>query len=396
MQIEQKEEELLIPSLNFVDTSIIHWNLIRQGSLPLILSQHVYKTNTYIVFLKQHQVLIHNMFRLFSLEPLSHFWRFVQYGMDLYDALQPLHFLCKMSGVATFSLNTRNVPQKRKYFVLLRDKILTSIVATTILSLGFADLSQTFRFNNIKDVSRVLTRSGYIFNSLIILTAMYLRKERVIDTIEEIIFVERQLERITNSTICYKKTRRSTLISVSGYAASLLVYTACRLFYQRSLIALYLCYYYNFFIMSASSISFLFFFLAELKRGFASINVFLKTDISKTHSVIDIRQIYQVQKLHRRLREISKEINAIFQVVVLGKLISSTIFTFTTLFTFVVSEWNTFWANGVAVGAAAWLIVIGGEICAIIYFFDSLRSEVSKQPFPHSTTLSIFKYCFGT
>lgn len=144
--------------------------------------------------------------------------------MDLYDALQPLHLLCKISGVATFTLNTRNVHQKRKYVVLLRDKILTLIVATTILSLGFADLSQTFLFDNIKNVSRVLTRSGYIFNSIIILTAMYLRKKRVIAAIEEIIFVERQLERITISMFCYKKTRRSTLISVSGYAASVGLY----------------------------------------------------------------------------------------------------------------------------------------------------------------------------
>lgn len=170
----------------------------------------------------------------------------------------------------------------------------------------------------------------------------------------------------------------------------LLVYTVCRLFYQRSLIALYLCYYYNFFVMSSSSISFLFFFLAELKRAFTSINVFLKTNILKTQSVVDIRKVYQVQKLHRRLREFSKEINSIFQVLVLGKLIFSKIFTFTTLFTFVVSEWNTFWANGVAVGAAVWLIVIGGEICAIIYFFYSLRSEVSKHPFVTSIDICIF------
>lgn len=311
--------------------------------------------------------------------------------MDLYEALQPLHLLCKISGVAPFTLNTRNISQKRKYFVLVRDKVFTLMVATTILSLGIADLSQTFRFNNIKNVSRVLTRSGYIFNSLVILTTMYLRKEHIIDIIEEIIFVERQLERITSSVICYKKTRMSMLMSVSGYAVSLLVYTACRVFYQRSLIALYLCYYYNFFIMSASTISFLFFFLAELKRVFTSINEFLKTNISKTQSVIDIRKIYHVQKLHRRLREISKKINGIFQIVVLGKLIASTIFTFTTLFTFVVSEWNTFWANGVAVGASVWLIVIGGEICAIIYFFDSLRSEVSKHLYA-----TVIKMCIKT
>lgn len=276
--------------------------------------------------------------------------------------------------MATYSLGTQNY-QNQKYYIVRRDKILTLLVVSLLLSLGVTDLSFAFRFDGIKNVSAVMTRTGYILNSIIIWTAMYLRKERVIQAIEGIVAIDWHLEHLTNMEISYKKTRIMTLLSISAYGVSLILYLVCRLVYSRPLIALYLSHYYNFFIMSTPSISLLMFFLSELRRRFHYINIFMRSRMLESQLITPIKRVYEVQKHHRRLREISKEVNAIFQILVLGKLIATTVFTFTTLFRFVVSERSD---DGVGVAAAVWLMVIGGEICAIIYHFDGLKAEVNR------------------
>lgn len=257
-------------------------------------------------------------------------------NVDIYTALVPAHTFWKHTGMAPYSLKRKSEPD-RHYAVSLYDKIMASTVILSIVALNIINVSYGVQFD-VVSISAILKRSMYNIASLSYLLNMYYYKDDVITSIENLIIADSAIEREIKIRACPIRTRFQTICTILLLLAAVVAAFLFSILYENTkgkFPVLFFVYYYVYDILTVSVLTMLFYFLTEIKRMFHTTNNYLKTDISKRTSTCQqrkTRKLVEIEKIHRLLRNTSKTVNKIFEVVILAKVAVTSMYILVVIF----------------------------------------------------------------
>lgn len=282
--------------------------------------------------------------------------------MDIYTAINPLYHLSKLSGLAIYTYT-----KSAGYTVTWRDK-LQAIITTTAIAIFiiFLSLRTIFETEGVMTLTKIGHRFVNTFYSLLCYVVMNRKNRRVIENLEKIDAIDKQLK--INSEE-YTKIRKATLFIIMAYFAilSLLVLndfsycisTDCAIWVYLYFFSYYICYTIN-----ASVLTLLCVLLFVLKRRFQLAN----RQIRKTH----IENIKKLLNIYQRLRSMSRDVNNTFQGPILGRVVVTSMDMIHRIMAMIA------YTDIVYFKLATLLLHVEHtfEIVGIIYCFSTLRKEV--------------------
>lgn len=286
-----------------------------------------------------------------------------------------MYYLCKLSGVAgcTFAKNVG-------YTVTLRDKLQTIVTAMVTVLIGVMGLLSVIATEGLITLMGRAYRFINICHSLTCFVVMYRRNHHLVRKVEEIIEIDKQLR---PNAPGYSEIRKIIIVTIVTYLTALLLMVLNDLNYCvfaahcNACTWLYCISYYMFYIVNASVLTVLFFFLVALKERFTIIKL----------NVIgrNLQHIKRLINLDRRLRTMSNSVNEIFQPIILGRVV---VIGMDIIYLIMGSIAYT---DSVYIKIATTCVCSGHtfEIVGIIYCFSTLRKEVRKQIQPTSATKTI-------
>lgn len=296
--------------------------------------------------------------------------------MDLYAALAPAHFLWKYTAVATYTLK-RN-PKDTKYAILKSDKLIAWAAIAFGLAVNITNLSYDYK-TDVYSVSELLKLCSYNGGTLSYVLASYYHKQNLITSIENLIFANAGIEKVSNTRSSYGQTRKQVLRCIFVYLSIVILAFSVDFFYEDLVGHFplsYYVYYYAYYVLTASALTMLFFFLIEIERMFKVINNYLGFDNMKFREQEEMtRKVIEVQKIHRLLRNTSKTVNKIFDVVILGKVTVTSIFIVVVVFKFASNtilpikyykEMYTLWST-----------IHFMEVAVVVKLFTAVKTEVN-------------------
>lgn len=247
--------------------------------------------------------------------------------MDLYAALAPTHLFWKYTAIATYTLK-RN-PTATKYAILKSDKVIAWAAITFGLAVNITNMSYDYK-TDVYSVSELLKLCSYNGGTLSYVLAMYYHKQNLITSIENLIFVNAEIEKLANTRNCYLQTRKQVLQHIFVYLSIVIVAFLVDFCYEDTVENFppsYYVYYYTYYVLTVSALTMLFFFLIEIKRMFRVLNNYMGVDNINFRGQEEMRRkVIEIEKIHRLLRYTSKTVNKIFDVVILGKVTVTSIF----------------------------------------------------------------------
>lgn len=258
--------------------------------------------------------------------------------MDMYNALKPIHLFWKCTGMASYSL-IRNKKDCPRYIPLKSDKAITTAIITIFAILNIANIySETF--DNVLSMTETMKRCAYNVATLFSLVAMYCHKQKVIKSIENLVDINDRMKTATSKReSCGKTKRKVEMIIIIYFILAVMAFSYEVLYENRiySYPVMHYVYYYTNHVITVSGLTMLLFYLIEIKRVFCALNNQLKTDIYivRIH-VAKIRRarkkVEELLRINRLLRNTSKRVNKIFQVLLLGKVVIAWMFTLSMMF----------------------------------------------------------------
>lgn len=260
-------------------------------------------------------------------------------NIDIYTALVPAHIFWKHTGIAPYSLKRKSQPGQH-YAVSLYDKIMASTVILSIIALNIMNVSYGVKFD-VLSISAMLKRSMYNLASLSYLLNMYYYKDDVITSIENLMIADSAIEKETKIRACPIRTRFQIVCTILLLLSAVMAAFLFSFFYENpkgKFPVLFFVYYYVYDILTVSVLTMLLYFLTQIKRMFHTINNYLKTHISNRTSTyqqrktLRNRKLIEIEKIHRLLRNTSKNVNKIFEVVILAKVAVTSMYILVVIF----------------------------------------------------------------
>lgn len=294
--------------------------------------------------------------------------------MDLYKAIRPAYYFWKYTGVIAMTYITDQgfvVLKSDEYLTLGLFFILLVFVAANFLLFDYIDKTSS-------GVLNAIYLSSFTMTSIINFVILYVHSKSIVNAMIKLNLIDVSLKK-ENMEIPYSKTRKSIIASLIIYFVIYItlvlldLYSILRYHFSISKFC-YLLYYYTFGILNMSTTILILFFLKEICRRFRAVNT--KFGQKPGRFVKEVKCLLQI---HRQLRELGKNVNNIFQGILLGKVVSSSSVNVYVLFNYFV-YWNTVVASN-RYGAIVWGVWGVGrifEIVAIVHYFSSVHNEVSQ------------------
>lgn len=243
--------------------------------------------------------------------------------MDLYDALQPLHYLSKSVGLASHSLSTSG---QRRYVFLKRDLILNKVVVAVVLILNFV----TGYYNVPKITSKVLgvvkafVIVAIIFNSGVTLVLARLNGRHFVSCIETLVNLDYQVNNITQSNTCYKTIKTNLVYQIVSCYTVIIIMAVLDLqvvihsenSFRQFLLTLF---YFITIILTVDVFLWLRFLVKQIHGKLCIINSFITDCICETDKA-SFRKLKRICKIHGQIWDLSKEVNVLYESYILRQI----------------------------------------------------------------------------
>lgn len=289
--------------------------------------------------------------------------------MDMYEAIKPLYYLSKCTGIAPYTLILN-----RGFVASQKDKLISLIISVSYITVCLIYVSFSFGNDDVATVLDGLSRVANLVSVAASLFVMHRKSGLIITSIENIIKFDGGIGWILR----YASTRKMIVRIFMTYLLFLLGYVIYDIWlgkyyflYNFSFIC-YTLYYYSLYVLNMSVLSTMFLLTVELRKRFTFVNKY----VQKKSEVVEAVSFVMVK--HRELRQICKHTNDVFQASILGRLLVSSITMMYILFNLVTS---TTWSNS-GYSKMAGMIWFAGhvfEIVAVICCFRKLHKEVTAR-----------------
>lgn len=260
--------------------------------------------------------------------------------MDMYSALKLVHMYWKFTGIASYSL-TLSEGNHPKYSVVKGDRMFSVGIITMFVIVNIINVTYSLKFHNVLVIAEMMKRCAYNVSTLSSLITMYYHREDVIHSMENLVDINNRVESETATRNNYGRARRDIIMIILVYMVLVVMAFTNDLLYEHEIAhfpIIYFVYYYTYYIVTGSGLTMLLFFLIELRKMFRALNNYLKADIYKIKGVhVDRiqklkRKVEELSKIGRLLMTTSKSVNKIFQVLLLGKITTTWMFTLNVVF----------------------------------------------------------------
>lgn len=301
--------------------------------------------------------------------------------MDFYSVIKPLYYICKLSGVATYSMQSSG-----GFTVRVKDKLITLALSLAFLYINLHRLNDYFgKSNTVVGTFGGIWGCFDFFNNAVTFLVMYAAKKQVIGCFEGLRHVDFCLQNAVGSHPEYSLAKKQIVwcittylliisFSIAGFAQVL--HKSIWQEFGIDNLQSYL-WFFTFYAFSStlnmSKMSLLYFFVLEIKKRFEHINTNL---FSREH--LKIRRLMEVSAL---LRNTSRQVNSIFQLTILAKIVIGGIEVVNTLFNLCTGTMELFAEDCIAIFILIWSCGSVLEIVFIVYGFWSLRVEVRDTMF---------------
>lgn len=291
--------------------------------------------------------------------------------MDIYKALKPLYYFSKCTGTATFTLEING-----EFAVKSRDKVLTLTISTawllfTLYSLSLSAVEPPSVLAAFMDTSNIATA----LDTSVSFPVMYKNNNLVIISIQQINHVDEAINLYFEKCPNNFATRKKIVRHISLYLVVLvavLLYSSYVFYVLEGTVPSFLYFSVLFvfaYLLNMSKMCFLGFFLDTLTKRFQIVNDVLIRDPENN--------IRNVIEMHKKLCDISKNVNAAFQVAVLGRISFCCMAVMLALFILITGVIGLADAGFIGISAMVMSSRYVSESVGIIYAFWKLRQEVS-------------------
>lgn len=293
--------------------------------------------------------------------------------MDIYRALKPLYYFSKFTGIATFTLDNNG-----EFAVKFRDKLLTLAIATawllfTLYSLSLSAIEPPSALAAFIDASNIETA----FDTAVSFPVMYKNNNLVIISVQQISHIDEAINLYFGKLPNYFAVRKKIVRDINLYLVvlvAILLYSSYVFYILEDTVPsfLYFSVLYVFaYLLNMSKMCFLSFFLDTLTKRFEIVN-----DVLIRNPKNNIRNVIE---LHKKLCGISKNVNAAFQVAVLGRISICCMAVMLSLFILITGVIELSNAGFIGISAMIMSLRYVSESVGIIYSFWKLRQEVSTE-----------------
>lgn len=285
--------------------------------------------------------------------------------MDMYEAIKPLYYLSKYSGIAPYTLTPN-----RGFVTSQKDKLISFTISVTYITVGLIYVSLSFEEDDVASVLDGISRVGNLGSVAASLFMMYRNSGLIIMGIENMIKFDGSVGLISR----YASTRKLIIRIFMIYLSFFLVFVAYDVYLAQYYFSYdFMCftlYYYSLYMLNMSVLTTMFLLTVELRKRFALINKFVR----ENNDVVEAASFVIVK--HRELRQICKHTNDTFQATILGRLVVSSITMVYILFNLVtIPQWNE--SGFMRFAATIWFWGHAFEIVTIIRCFRKLHNEVT-------------------
>lgn len=293
--------------------------------------------------------------------------------MELYQAIKPTYTFWKYTGIITFGCKQEKGIGTFKHNTVIPSFILLSVLLFAMVNFYF--MSHRFNVNSLE----ILYCTYFITISLGILVNILVMRyynRQIISCFAELTAIDEKLKKL-GCSIYYIQIKRDSLKMLLVYSVTFFVIIIVDLHFVSQVQvplgrSLHIAFYYMFFVINASVSLLIFFFLAELLRRFRVINNWF-FNVRKRH----VSESGHFLKMHRQLRNVMKEVNVVFQGMVLGKVFSTSTTTLYNLFVYF-TQWGRINLNQQrgAILSGAWCLGHILEMIGLVHYFCSAKFEV--------------------
>lgn len=293
--------------------------------------------------------------------------------MDIYKTLKPLYYFGKFTGIATFTLENNG-----ELAVKFRDKLLTLAISTawlllTLYALSLSAVEPPTALAAFMDASNIATA----LDTAVSFPVMYKNNNLVITSVQQISHVDEAINLYFGKLPHYFAARQKIVQHINLYLAVLvgiLLYSSYVFSILEDMVPSFLFFSVLFvfaYVLNMSKMCFLGFFLDTLTKRFQIVNDVLNCDAEN-----NIRNVIEV---HKKLCDISKNVNAAFQVAVLGRLSICCMGVMLSLFILITGVIELTDVGFIGISAMVMSSRYVSESVGIIYGFWKLRQEVSPK-----------------
>lgn len=296
--------------------------------------------------------------------------------MDFYSAIKPLYYVCKLSGVATFSMERRG-----GFAVRLKDKVITVAISGAFFYINIYTLSDYFGISTtVIGVSSGILGFFELFNHAVTFIVMYATKEQVVGCFQGLVHVDFCLKDAVGSHPEYVLARQRIVCCIASYlfivslGISYTIYVIYKSIGEVEIgiedLPVYLIYFafYAFsYFLNMSKMSMICFFVLEIRKRFEHIN---------TNFSCEPLKIRRLMKTCTLLRITSRKVNSIFQLLILTKIVTSGTEVLNTLFILCTGMVLLVDDEYLAIFSLIWSCGSVLEVVFIVYGFWAIRVEV--------------------
>lgn len=302
---------------------------------------------------------------------------------DLYDALEPLYYLCKMSGIAPYSLkNADNKTRDRRYETTLFDVLLSlvpNLLLNSLFVLGLRSCSKEYDMI-ISIISLTVQRYLNVVSYLVNYLAAMANSKRLTKALQVVVKHDAYFKKYSEQ-IAYKsgrkRVRKALLLAAGANSLNLALdlFTIIQNATSTLCVLVYVMSYTVTVVMECQ----VYVYLTELAQRLAVLN----TVIQQTLQTIpqdeeQLGKLTRCSDVYSELVDVGAALNRAFEAQIAVKLFQSFLYTLTSLFYFLfdmqIGPDLDYLYDYLAFVISA--VVSFGEILAIIYAFTRANNEV--------------------
>lgn len=289
--------------------------------------------------------------------------------MNIYDAGRPIYFLCKISGLAMYSLQIEKYATKKIDIIF---SVLVAIISFSTFVLLWK--RNDFSYIDTEKISEHIFRAIATIEMIVLFFYSFFYKNSIINCYDEIYNADLKLAE-TGLEIAHSQAKKE----LTRNLIFLYSIMACFIFVDLWQIVFWdyppiICVAYDLGgLIATNHLCFLAFLLNEFGRRFSTINAFLKTAQKR-----DFGTVLKLLAIYKGLYRHSGALNAIFEEQMLYKIFSACVVCQTTFF--LTSKDASLWRPFVNLDDF-WLLLFAlmhiFEVMGAVYYFHVLQTEVS-------------------
>lgn len=306
--------------------------------------------------------------------------------MDLYTTIKPLYYFGKFTGIATYTFD-----KNCGFEIRTRDKLLTLAISSAWLIITLYSFSlTTFEPTSAITLLMIVSNLATSLDTAVSFPTMYKNSTVIFKNIYKLSQIDESIGPLFRRNLCYLEMRKNIIQKLILYIIMLVcilaysIYVFCFIIKEGTLHSfLYFTGLFVFaYLLNMSKMCLLIFFTDILTRRLQLVNDIL----SKSYTLFKIKNgldkdsdkaIQSFMKIHRCLCQVSKDVNTIFQMTLLGKVSICSMSVLLCLFVLITGIIG-FTKNGF-MGLSMIFVAsrYTSEVVGIVYQFWKLRVEVS-------------------